>query len=82
MSALLEEADGYKGPLLVPGSSWSPVEVRKSTLGPFVVAITVALKKKKNDVQLESCKLSFIWSKMRTAAWVRGQPPRSLSREQ
>ena len=25
-------------------------------------------KKKKKDVQLESCELSFIWGKMRTAA--------------
>ena len=24
---------------------------------------------KKQDVQLESCELSFIWGKMRTAAW-------------
>ena len=24
---------------------------------------------KKKDVQLESCELSFIWGKMRTAAW-------------
>ena len=24
---------------------------------------------KKEDVQLESCELSFIWGKMRTAAW-------------
>ena len=29
----------------------------------------VNLKKKKKDVQLESCELSFIWGKMRTAAW-------------
>ena len=48
-------------------SSWSPVKGRKSTLGPFVVAITVDFKKK--DVKLECCELSFIWGKMRTAAW-------------
>ena len=46
------------------GSLWSPVEERKSTLGSFMVAITVS----KKDAQLESCKLSFIWGKMRTAA--------------
>ena len=28
------------------GSSWSPIEVRKSTLGPFIVTITVNLKKR------------------------------------
>ena len=26
-------------------------------------------KKKKKDVQLESCELSFTWGKVRTAAW-------------
>ena len=31
------------------------------------VCVCVLLTKKK-DVQLESCKLSFIWGKMRTAA--------------
>ena len=29
----------------------------------------VCVLTKKKDVQLESCKLSFIWGKMRTAAW-------------
>ena len=46
------------------GSLWSPVEGRTSTLGPFVVAITVDLKK---DGQLESSELSFVWGKTRTA---------------
>ena len=47
------------------GSLQSSGEREKSTLGPFVVTITVDLKKKK--VQRESCELSFIWGKMRTA---------------
>ena len=47
------------------GSSWSPVEGKKSTQGPFVGRHNCQLKK---DVQLESCELSFIWGKMRTAA--------------
>ena len=46
------------------GSLWSPVEERKSTLGSFMVAITVS----KKDAQLERCELSFIWGKMRMAA--------------
>ena len=47
------------------GSSWSPVEGKKSTLGSFIGRHKYRLKQ---DVQLESCKLSFIWGKMRTAA--------------
>ena len=46
-------------------STWSPVKGRKSILGPSMVSITVDLKQ---DVQLESCELNFIWGKMRTAA--------------
>ena len=68
-SVLTEEADGCEGPLLVP-KLWFFVqssEGRKSTLGRFVSRHNCRLKK---DAQLESCELSFIWGKMRTAAWV------------
>ena len=46
-------------------SSWSQVEGSKSTLGHFIACHNYRLK---NDVQLESCELTFIWGKMRTAA--------------
>ena len=67
-SALAEEADGREGPLLVP-KLWFFVESsegRKSTLGRFISRHNCRLKK---DAQLESCELSFIWGKIRTAAW-------------
>ena len=47
------------------GSSWSPVAGRKSTLGCFIGRHNCQLK---TDAQLESCEVSFIWAKMRTAA--------------
>ena len=46
-------------------SSWSQVEGSKSSLGHFVACHNYRLK---NDVQLESCELTFIWGKTRTAA--------------
>ena len=33
------------------------------------MSILLALGLLKKDVQLENCELSFIWGKMRTAAW-------------
>ena len=65
-STLPEEADDATGHCWYQssGSWWSPVKGRKSTLGPFVVAILLT----KKDIQLESCELSFIWDKIRTAA--------------
>ena len=47
------------------GSLWSPVAGRKSTLGCFIGHHDCRLK---TDAQLESCEVSFIWGKMRTAA--------------
>ena len=67
MSALAEEADGCKVPLLVP-KLWFLVESsqRKEVLsGSLRGHHNCPLKK---DVQVESCELSFIWGKMRTAA--------------
>ena len=69
LSALPEEVNGLKGPLLVPKlqflmeSSW-----RKEVHSGFLHGRhNCQLKKKKKDVRLESCKLNFICSKMRTA---------------
>jgi len=48
------------------GSLWSPVKEGKSTRGCFTGRHNYRLKE---GVQVESCELSFIWGKMRTAAW-------------
>ena len=66
-SALPKEADGGKGLLLVP-KLWFLVESsqRKEVhSGSLRGRHNCQLKK---DAQLESCELSFIWGKMRTAA--------------
>ena len=66
LSALPEEADGHKGLLLVP-KLWFLVESsrRKEVhSGSLCGRHNCRLKK---DAHLESCELSFIWGKMRTA---------------
>ena len=66
-SALPKEADGHKGLLLVP-KFWFLVESNRRKevhSGSLRGRYNCLLKK---DAQLESCELSFIWGKMRTAA--------------
>ena len=67
MSALPQEADGRRGPLLVPQLQFLLESSQRKEVhsGSFCGHHNCQLKK---DVQLESCELSFIWDKMRTAA--------------
>ena len=57
----------------IPGSGRSPGEGNGNPLqyscleNPMDRGVSTK-KKKKNDAQLESCELSFIWGKMRTSA--------------
>ena len=68
LSALPQEADGRRGPLLVPQLQFLLESSQRKEVhsGSFCGHHNCQLKK---DVQLESCELSFIWGKMRTAVW-------------
>ena len=68
MSGLSEEADGHKGPLLVPRFQFLIKfrQRREVYSGPLCRYHNYQLKK---EAHHESCELSFIWDKMRTATW-------------
>ena len=69
-SRLPDEADGPKGPLLLPKLQFlMEFRWRREVKGRFDGRHTQLSTKK--DAQHKSCKLSFIWGKMRTVDWER-----------